>query len=189
MNPENLVSLADRTLEERQRIGAMGGKKSGETKREKKLLRQCIEELMEREMGTGSDGQPISGAEAITTKLFKKALDGDVHAFEVLRDTAGQKPVEKVMVADVDQTIIDEVERMVIGIPVETVILQSPSKPGQSRILCLDKKTESVIATYDTVMAASEATKIDNSNIGKCLKGKAKSAGGYLWRYENSMSQ
>ena len=44
---------------------------------------------------------------------MKKALKGDVKAFEVLRDTAGEKPIDKVMVADVDQSVIDEVESMV----------------------------------------------------------------------------
>lgn len=186
MNPENLVSLADRTLEERQRIGALGGKKSGETKREKKLLRQCIEELMEREMGTGSDGKPISGAEAISTKLFKKALDGDVHAFEVLRDTAGQKPVEKVMVADIDQSVISEVESMVLGgtTTAATTPIAPAAKTGSQRIVCKDKKTKDIVGTYETIMAAQNATGVDNSNIGKCLRGKAKSAGGYLWEYE-----
>jgi hypothetical protein len=31
-----------------------------------------------------------------------------------LRDTAGQKPIEKVMVADVEQSVIDEVEKAVL---------------------------------------------------------------------------
>ena len=48
---------------------------------------------------------------------MKKALKGDVKAFEVLRDTAGEKPIDKVMVADVDQSVIDEVEEMVKGEP------------------------------------------------------------------------
>ena len=34
-------------------------------------------------------------------------------AFEVLRDTAGQKPVDKVVVSEIDIDVIDEVERMV----------------------------------------------------------------------------
>jgi hypothetical protein len=34
-------------------------------------------------------------------------------AFEVIRDTVGEKPTEKIMVADVDPSVISEVERMV----------------------------------------------------------------------------
>ena len=53
------------------------------------------------------------GSEMLAAMLMKKAMNGDVKAFEVLRDTAGEKPVDKVMVADVEKTIIDEVEKMV----------------------------------------------------------------------------
>jgi hypothetical protein len=39
-------------------------------------------------------------------------MKGDWRAFQLLRDTAGQKPVEKVMVSEVDQKTIDDVEDM-----------------------------------------------------------------------------
>lgn len=55
----------------------------------------------------------MTGSEALSVQLMQKALNGDVKAFEVLRDTAGEKPVDKVMVADVDKSVIDEVEKMV----------------------------------------------------------------------------
>ena len=67
-----------------------GGIASGEARRRKRDLRRALE------------GQ------------FQKALDGDTRAFETIRDTAGQKPVEKVMVSEVSQDVIDEVERMVL---------------------------------------------------------------------------
>lgn len=86
-----------------------GGIASGVAKRRKKEIRECLEELLNREMKT-RDGQTMTGAEAISTKLFEKALKGDVRAFEVLRDSAGQKPIEKIQVAEVDQTTIEDVE-------------------------------------------------------------------------------
>ena len=89
-----------------------GGIASGKARREKKLLRECIEILLEKEM-TDKSGKSITGAEALTAKLFAEAMKGNVKAFEVLRDTAGQKPVEKVMVADVDPAVIAEVEAIV----------------------------------------------------------------------------
>lgn len=89
-----------------------GGIASGKARREKKLLRECIEILLEKEM-TDKSGKSITGAEALTAKLFAEAMKGNVKAFEVLRDTAGQKPVEKVMVADVDPNVIAEVEAIV----------------------------------------------------------------------------
>ena len=57
----------------------------------------------------------MSGSEAISVAVFKKALAGDIKAYEVVRDTAGQKPVDKIMLAEVDQTTINEVESMVLG--------------------------------------------------------------------------
>ena len=41
------------------------------------------------------DGEKISGAEAIATAMFLRACAGDTKAAVFVRDTAGQKPVEK----------------------------------------------------------------------------------------------
>jgi hypothetical protein len=89
-----------------------GGINSGKARRQKKLLRECLEILLEKEM-TDKKGETMTGAEALSAKLFKEAMKGNVKAFEVLRDTAGQKPVEKVVVSEIDTDVIDEVERMI----------------------------------------------------------------------------
>ena len=91
-----------------------GGQKSGETRRNKKLLRECLEMLLEKEI-TDKSGNTMTGAEAMAARVFQQALKGDLQAFEIVRDTAGQKPVEKVMVADVEASVIAEVEAMVNG--------------------------------------------------------------------------
>ena len=92
-----------------------GGIASGESRRRKKLLRECLEELLDTEQEVKINGVTLkkTNAELLSVTLMKKALKGDVKAFEVLRDTAGEKPIDKVMVADVDQSVIDEVEEMV----------------------------------------------------------------------------
>lgn len=113
-NEQNLIKNEDLTPEQRRNNASKAGKASGEARRRKKLLRECLEELLEKEMKDKS-GNTVSGAEALAVKLFKKAMDGDVKAFEVLRDTSGQKPVEKIMVADVESAVIAEVEAMVNG--------------------------------------------------------------------------
>lgn len=97
------------TLEEAKK----GAQKSAEVRREKRDLRKAIEILLETDI-KGKNGEIKSGAEAIAIAQFQKALKGDTRAFEVLRDTAGQKPIEKVMVADVEQSVIDEVEKAVL---------------------------------------------------------------------------
>lgn len=111
---ENLIPVTKRTKEEARQISINGGKKSGEARRKKKLLKDCLDELLEKEW-ENRKGEKHSGSEAISIALFKKALAGDMKAFEIVRDTAGQKPVEKVMLAEVDQSTIDEVEAMVLG--------------------------------------------------------------------------
>lgn len=91
-----------------------GGINSGKARRQKKLLRECLEILLEKEM-TDKKGETMTGAEALSAKLFKEAMKGNVKAFEVLRDTAGQKVPDKIMVAEVDADVINEVEAMVTG--------------------------------------------------------------------------
>ena len=112
LNTQNLRSLGDRPEEERKRIASMGGKAGKASRDRRKNLRYALETLLE--MGIEVDGVEKSGAEAISTKLFEKALNGDVRAFETIRSTVGQDPVQKVMVADVDQDVINEVESAVL---------------------------------------------------------------------------
>lgn len=90
-----------------------GGINSAKARREKRDLRKALEILLEKEW-KDKNGNTLTGTEAITAKLFEQAMKGNIRAFETLRDTVGQKPVEKVMVADVDQNVIDEVEKMVL---------------------------------------------------------------------------
>ena len=96
------------TLEEQKK----GGLASAEARRRKRDLRQALEMLLEKEFAD-KNGNVLSGAEAITAKLFEQAMKGNVKAFETIRSTVGQDPVQKVMISEVDQDVIDEVERMV----------------------------------------------------------------------------
>ena len=112
-NEKNLVRGEDAhklTAEEQ----SMGGKVSGEARRRKRDLRQALEMLLEKEYKQ-QNGETITGTEAITTKLFEQAMKGNVKAFETIRSTVGQDPVQKLVIAEVDQSVIDEVESAVLG--------------------------------------------------------------------------
>lgn len=112
-NNENLRPFtSEQSHEEAVQNGRKGGKASGAARRNKKMLRDCLEILLEKEI-TDKSGNTMTGAEAMAAKVFQQALKGDLKAFEIVRDTAGQKPVEKVMIADVDPDVVKEVERMV----------------------------------------------------------------------------
>jgi hypothetical protein len=116
LNPQNLRSLADLPPEERKEISAKGGHARKAALDRKKSLRLALEELLASEVKLRNGGTK-SGAEALAAKLFEKGLNGDVRAFETIRATVGQDTVQKVMVADVDQDVINEVESAVLGTP------------------------------------------------------------------------
>ena len=80
-----------------------GGQKSGEARRAKKSLREAMQILMDADL-TGKDGKTMTGTEAMAAKAFQAALKGDWKAWELVRDTAGQKPVDKVQAT---QTVVD----------------------------------------------------------------------------------
>ena len=91
-----------------------GGRNSAKARREKRDLRRCLEILLETDY-TDKNGKTVSGAEALCAKLFEQGMKGNVKAFETLRSTVGQDPVQKIMVAEVDEDVISEVEGMVLG--------------------------------------------------------------------------
>lgn len=100
MAKEDLIPMSERSKEEVKEIARRGGINSGKTRRNKALLKDCLEILMEKKM-VDKDGKKITGAEAQSVSLFLAALQETdtakkARAFEVLRDTAGQKPVEKI---------------------------------------------------------------------------------------------
>jgi hypothetical protein len=113
-NEQNLQPLGqdEKSKKKARELGAKGGKASGEARRRKKDLKACIEALLESQIN-GKDGNTYTGAEAITMKQFEKALKGDAKAFELLRDTSGQKPIEKVQIAEVDASTIQDIESLV----------------------------------------------------------------------------
>ena len=102
-NPQNLIPTNKRSKEEVKKNAAKGGRKSGETRRRRKELREELLLLLAK-----GDTQ-----KKISTALIDQALQGNVKAFETIRDTIGEKPVEKGAVAEVDQSVVAEVEEMV----------------------------------------------------------------------------
>jgi len=75
--------------------GRKGGKRSGAKKRARKTLRDELLALLS-ESRQAKDGSMTQVQTAMSTALIKSALSGSVRAFEVIRDTIGEKPVENV---------------------------------------------------------------------------------------------
>lgn len=106
-NPKNLIPGGYKlSLEEASR----GGKASGEARRAKADLRKVIQAWLESEATTNKNGEPMTGAELMAMVAVKEMSKGSARHWELLRDTAGFKPVDKIMVADVDQDVINAVE-------------------------------------------------------------------------------
>ncbi len=82
-----------RSKAEARERGTKGGKASGEARREKANLRKLLEIALQMQHEAGG-----TNAEVMTLAILKKALSGDVKAFETIRDTIGQKPVEKAQI-------------------------------------------------------------------------------------------
>ena len=110
MNEQNLRPSEHKfTLEEAKK----GAKKSAEARRAKRDLRKALEMLLEKDF-TNEQGEKMQGIDVIATALFKEASKGNVKAFNSLRDTIGQMPVQKIQVAEIDQSVVEEVERAVL---------------------------------------------------------------------------
>lgn len=102
MNEENLVSLATRTTEEVREIARKGGIASGKARQEKKMLKELLEDALSK--GTETDNEYVN----ITLALIREANKGNVKAYEVIRDTLGQKPVDKVEHSGAIPVVIDD---------------------------------------------------------------------------------
>jgi len=104
---KNLIPTNRRSKEEVKKNASKGGKISGEVRRSRRTLREELLAIL-----SSGDVQ-----NRMSLALIQEALDGNkagsvTKAYEVVRDTIGEKPVEKVLVAEVDQSVIDEVEAM-----------------------------------------------------------------------------
>ena len=101
MGKANIQNLRKPSTEEAREMQKKSAEKRSQNIKERKLIRQVIEERL-----GGAD------LEEIVDNLIDRAKY-DSKDFEVLQSALGQKPVDKVMVAEVEQSVIDDVERMV----------------------------------------------------------------------------
>ena len=101
-NEQNLIPFTERSESEVREMNSKGGVNSGEARRRKRDIRLALEALLEKDI-SDKHGNTMSTAEAIALKQIEKALKGDTRAFEVVRDSAGQKPTDKI-----DLTVNDD---------------------------------------------------------------------------------
>ena len=119
----NLVNLADRTIEERQKLGSIGGKKAKENRDAKKNFNELAKAMLEQTL-TESQIKDILGdkttmlldntvASTILGAMIQGALDGSFKCAEFVRDSAGYRPkdmleVQADIMSDADRSLIDK---------------------------------------------------------------------------------
>lgn len=84
-NEQNLKRL---TSKEAREYGKKGGERSAQVRAERKTLREELLALLAK----GETQNKMSLA------MIERAMKGDTKAFEVIRDTIGEKPKEKIEV-------------------------------------------------------------------------------------------
>lgn len=111
---ENLKPFTSEQNREQAKINGMkGGKASGEARRRMKTFKEELQALLATDI-VDSDGDKGNAQEKINLAIIKKAAKGDVKAYEAIRDTLGQKPVEEksVVVTAPLESRIEAVEEM-----------------------------------------------------------------------------
>lgn len=114
----NLKPLNERAKSEQREISSKGGKARAKKQKERKAFQELAKMILSLTVHSGKavniekaqsiaelNGKNLTVGEGIILKQAMKALQGDRFAAEFIRDTAGEKPVEK---QDVNVRTIDK---------------------------------------------------------------------------------
>jgi hypothetical protein len=104
-NEQNLINLKDRTPRERREISRKGAEATNKLIAQRKTLKQELSLLLEQT----EEGK--TNQERMSVALFKEALKGNTKAFEIIRDTIGEKPKEIIdanVNTDIKVTLTDD---------------------------------------------------------------------------------
>jgi hypothetical protein len=104
---DDLIPFDTLTVDEQKKLASMGGIASGAVRRKKAamkdvaamvlgLKRKVSEKTIAQLAEMGIDADEITTQTLALMKLGDKAIAGDIKALEVLRDTAGEKPTDRV---------------------------------------------------------------------------------------------
>lgn len=93
-----------------------GGKKSAQRRKERKSMREALLLLLNEPI-KDKDGKATGKTtqDAVIAGIVKRAIGGDPRAFESIRDTIGEKPVEKIANVTPKAETIASVEAALFG--------------------------------------------------------------------------
>ena len=126
---DNLIPLASRSTEEVREMQRKGGINSGIARRKKKHMREIVQDMLAHAMTDEQISEVLGTAEnlldgdksvsaVLTARLIQEAAQGNVKAYETLRDTGGYKPKEEVAVENIteaDRALLAKIDRRQSG--------------------------------------------------------------------------
>lgn len=105
----NEQNLRPPTSEEARERGRKGGKASGKKRQQNKTFKEIIskfldgqvsdERLKQQMIDFGFADKEVSNKSCAVFALWKEAIKGNTKAFELLRDTIGEKPQDKLNIS------------------------------------------------------------------------------------------
>lgn len=108
-NEQNLIPQAHKLTVEEQ---SKGGKISGEKRRQRKTFAEAFDIWLTSDH-VDKKGTRMNGMDILVAAMVQKASKGDVRAFEVIRDSVGEKPVEKIATVEIPDDVRSKVESLV----------------------------------------------------------------------------
>lgn len=121
----NLSPITERTTpEQRREIASKGGKAKAEAQRQRKEMKDMIQDIFSIGIKKGkvyediksledAKGKNLTVGQALILAQVKKAMTGDTRAMEFLRDTMGEKPTNK-----------QEVTAKIVESPLNSILAQ-----------------------------------------------------------------
>lgn len=101
------------TAEERRELAQKAGRKSGEVRREKADLKKQMQIWLDAEVARDLNGNVLTGAEYMVQIAVQEMKKGNPKFWELIRDTAGQKPIDRIQIAEIDADIMEDVDNLV----------------------------------------------------------------------------
>ena len=103
---ENLIPLTERPEEEQREIRIKGARAANAVRKQKKTMREVLSSILglrseltaeeiEQLTAAGLTLDEIDNQAKMLMQIFYKAASGDIKAAEFIRDTAGEKPKDK----------------------------------------------------------------------------------------------
>ena len=96
---ENLIPLNRRTPEEVKQITTMGAIASNKEQARRKTFKEIFELLLQDK---AIDGSNLTNNELLALQMIQEARKGNTKAFEIVRDTIGEKPKEQMELGNID---------------------------------------------------------------------------------------